>query len=232
MKSLIIRISLIAVMITTVNVKMSGQTYTDPFTGAQVTLQTKILGDELEKSRKAQTATASTNTAITAVVNDIREYDRKMLDYLKKANSVFDGIFHAADAIDMGVNIVRNLGNCAKAAVNHPSGAIVSAIVSKRHTKVLQEIASLTANITKFVKGNGEGNLLNSAERLQILYDVHMQMRRLDREVTNLYWEILSLEWSDLGRYLSSDLFYSIYNDNRLYKEAQRRVDRMFAGWN
>lgn len=231
MKSQIIKISLVVFFIGLCNI-VKAQTYTDPVTGALVTAQTKLLGNELEDSKNAQNKTAATNTAITAIVNNIREYDKMMLEYLQKANDVFDGIFHAVDAVDMGVNVVKNLKNCLNAAVDHPSGAIVAHLVNDRYNKVIQEVASLTGHITKFVKGNGKGNLLNSAERLQILSDVHMQMRALNRSVTNLYWEILTLEWSDLGRKLAPNTFYAIYTDNRRYKAAQKRVDKMFAGWN
>lgn len=211
--------------------KMSAQIYTDPSTGAMVTLQTEIIGGELRKSANAQTATAAANATMTVLMDSIRSYDKIMLNYLQKANSVFDGIFHAADAVDMGSNIVRNLGNCMSAASRSPQGAIVTAIVNNRYSKIIAEIGSLTSNIANFVRASGNGNLINSAERLEILYDIHTRMRRLDRQVANLYWEILTLEWTDLGRFLNPDIYYAIHRDERLFNDAKRRIDKMFRGW-
>lgn len=205
--------------------------YTDPITGSLVEVQTQIIGGELDKSATAQTTTAAANMTMTVLMDSIRSYDKIMLKYLQKANDVFSGIFHAADAIDMGSNIVRNLGNCLSAAKDHPQGAIVTAIVNKRYSRILTEIGSLTSNIANFVRASGDGNLINSAERLDILYDIHSRMRALNRQVTNLYWEILTLEWTDLGRFLNPDIYYAIHRDERLFNDAKRRIDRMFDNW-
>lgn len=205
--------------------------YTDPFTGAQVEIQTQIIGGELDKSATAQTTTAGANLTMTVLMDSIRSYDKIMLNYLQKANDVFSGIFHAADAIDMGANIVTNLGNCLDAARRSPQGAIVTGVVNKRYTKIITEIGSLTSLIANFVRGSGNGNLINSAERLDILFDIHSRMRRLDRQVTNLYWEILTLEWTDLGRFLNPDLYYAVHKDERLFNDAKRRIDKMFKAW-
>lgn len=205
--------------------------YTDPVTGALVEVQTKIIGGELEKSATAQTTTSAANLTMTVLMDSIRSYDKIMLKYLQKANDVFTGIFHAADAIDMGANIVNNLGNCLDAARRSPQGAIVTAVVNKRYSKIVAEIGSLTSSIANFVRGSGNGNLINSAERLDILFDIHSRMRRLDRQVTNLYWEILTLEWTDLGRFLNPDIYYAIHRDERLFNDAKRRIDKMFYNW-
>lgn len=233
MKSRTIKICLVACLSVILSVfDASAQYfYTDPITGAMVEVQTKIIGGELEKSAKAQTATAAANATMTILMDSIRSYDKIMLKYLQKANDVFTGIFHAADAIDMGANIVRNLGNCLDAARKSPQGAIVTGIVNSRYTKIMTEIASLTGNIANFVRASGNGNLINSAERLDILYDIHSRMRRLDRQVTNLYWEILTLEWTDLGRFLNPDIYYAIHKDERLFNDAKRRIDKMFDNW-
>ena len=104
-------------------------------------------------------------------------------------------------------------------------------MVNKRYTKIATETTSLIANINNFVKKSGEGNLLNSRERLDILYDVHSRMRRLNRETQSLYWEILSSDWEDLFRQLNPELYYSISTDERLYRNAKRRVDQMGMAW-
>lgn len=223
-------VSFIALCLSTGNAK-SQYYYTDPITGAAVTVQTEIIGGHLDASASYQKTTASTNTAITGLVNEIRSYDKVMLDYLKKANSVFDGIFHAADAVEMAGNVISNLSNCLTAARKHPKGVLITAMVNKRYTKIATETTSLIANINNFVKKSGEGNLLNSRERLDILYDVHSRMRRLNRETQTLYWEILSSEWEDLFKELNPDLYYNLSTDERLYRNAQRRIDQMGMAW-
>ena len=233
MKSQIVKcclISLLAVWINTWETKAQYY-YTDPITGAAVTVQTEIVGGHLDNSAKYQKSTAATNAAITGLVDEIRSYDQIMLDYLKKANSVFDGIFHAADAVEMAGNVISNLGDCLTAARRHPKGLLITSMVNKRYTKIATETTSLIANINNFVKKSGEGNLLNSRERLDILYDVHSRMRRLNRETQTLYWEILSSDWEDLFRELNPDLYYSISTDERLYRNAKRRIDQMGLAW-
>lgn len=233
MKSLTIKRNYFLIIIFLfISVKGSAQAfYTDVATGAAVVTQTETLGNELEKSRKAQQATSAANLTMTVLVDSIRSYDKIMLNYLQKANDVFTGIFHAADAIEMGGHVLQNIGNCVTAAKNHPKGAIITTLVNTRYTKIIAEIGSLTANIANFVRASGNKNLINSAERLQILYDVHMRMRKLNREVTSLYWEIKTLEWTDLGRMINPDLYYAIQTDERLYKEAKRRIDQMGRAW-
>jgi len=217
-------------LVSSVNIQAQ-YTYTDPITGAAVTIQTEIIGGHLDASASAQRTTAATNTTMSALVNEIRSYDKKMLDYLKKANSVFDGIFHAADAIEMAGNVVTNMSNCVSAARRHPQGVLITSLISKRYTKVATEVTSLVANLSAFVKKSGEDNLLNSRERLDILYDVHSRMRRLDRETRNLYWEITTATWTDVARELNPELYYKVATDERLLKEAKRRVDAMGRAW-
>ena len=234
MKSLTIKRCLaivLLVMVCVVRTTAQITVKTDPPTTAAVIAQTNKVGGELEKSAKAQQSTAATNATMTIILDSIRSYDKVMLKYLQEANSTFTQIYHAADAIDLASKIIFNLRKCGQAAVNHPKGVLITTLVNTRYSKIIAESTSLVNHISNFVKAGGNKNLLNSAERLKILHTVHSKLRKLNSQVAQLYWEIKTLEWTDLARMTNPELYYATRTDARLFKQAKRRIDKMFKEW-
>lgn len=209
------------------NVYMKAQVQSDPGLTAAVTTSTVVIGDKLDDIHKKQNQTILTNTAIFGELEIIREYDKTMLDYLKKAHGVFDNIYTAVNCLEMGTEIVSNLGKCANAAVDHPQGVIVSAMVSKEYRRCSEDILGLVGNITTLVKGSGEKNLLSSAERIQILYNINYQMKSINRRIKNLRWAIECSSWNDLFREINPDIYYSLMDTDRAYKNAEKRINNL-----
>lgn len=206
---------------------MAQKIETDPVAVAAIWTQTTTLETELAKSATAQMTNTSTNAAITLMVDSIRKYDKIMLDYLQKANNVFNTIYYAADALEMGTNIVKKLGNLMQEVKNHPQGALVTAVANDAYKDIIAETGALVPQIANFVQGSGKGNLLTSAERMDILYDVHAKLRKIDRKLNSLCWSVQTMRWSDLGRVLNPDMYWQIQTSEKTLERSKKRVDRM-----
>lgn len=204
---------------------------TDPLAVAAIMAQTSELGDELDRTASAQAATTATNLTITMMVDSIRKYDKIMLDYMQKANSVFNNIYYAADALEIASGVVKKLGKIMTAVKNHPRGALVSAVAKNSYSDIIAETGALTGQITSFVKGSGKGNLLTSAERMNILYNVHSKLRKIDRKLNSLYYNITTLEWGDLGRILNPELYWQLQTSEKMLEKSKKRINRMMSSF-
>lgn len=205
------------------------QVYTDPATAAAVELNTAVIGKKLDDSKKAQATVAAENLLIYAQLDSIRKYDRIMVGYLKKAHGVFNNIYQITECINLSEQIISGLNKCRQAAVEHPEGGVITALVSKHFSQIVTESTGLVGNISTLVTGGGESNMLTSAERLQLLYAINSRLHALNRLVNRLRWQIQNFVWMDLLRETDPDLYWNLMNDERAYTNSCRRIERMIA---
>lgn len=212
MKSLTVRIIFAGMMMLSFTARGMAQVVKiDALLTAAITGQTSVLSGELSAINVKQAAITAENMAIQLALDQIKGYEETMLDYLNQTHNFFQTAQQVINAVDKVAAIIAELNNCKDAVIDHPEGAMVSAMVSNQYNKVILEATSLVGNVTTLVKAGGNNkNLLNSAERLQILYNINAQLSSIHSSMKRLRWDILCLKWSHIPAMVNPELFYQL----------------------
>lgn len=221
MKSQTIRICLLAIILMLPGVVLA-QIKIDPTLNAAVMSQTSTIGGKLDDTNSHLKSISATNAVMTVTLDSIRSYQEIMLSGLKTVHKAFNNMFTVVDCMDKCSAIIAELNNCKIAAEKNPEGALVSLILSKNYSRILNESSGLVNNITKFVTSSSDKNLLNNAERLRILNNTHYQLCAIYSRVRSLRAQI---EWYQLAD-IPATLTPSIYNNHSASERAFKRVVR------
>lgn len=224
MKSPISRI-ICAVMMILMTGSIKAQITADPLVSAAVTTNTVTLDKILSSVNTKQLAIAAENALILAQVDSIRKYENIMYGYLKKAHNIFGDLQQIAECVELGSNIVTETGKCISEAAKNPANTFLSSVASEMRRKIITESISLTNTITTLIKGSGDKNLINSAERLQILYNIHYQLTALYQDIKDLRWHIMNYNWiDDFNRSIN---YSYLTAQERALQSSKRRIDAL-----
>lgn len=192
--------------------------------GAIVANQTAI-SKEISRTNDLQSATLGQNTIMAGYLNNILDYEKKMYNYLSEAQSAVTSAYTIIRCINLGSDIVSELGRCSREVVDHPEGLIVSTMLTSQYSDIMQEASALVAYISPVVKGSGDNNLLNSAERLRILNSVSARLYNLYAAVCRLRQNIMRMRWAHLVRTISPELYRDFFDNKSAYEQAQARIN-------
>lgn len=226
MKSLIAKLT-IAFAILVGNVHVQAQIQTDPILTGAVELERSTLKKELEKQNDKQLTIIGINTGIMIQLDSIRKYETIMHNYLSKAQNIVNQAYDVYKCGELTTQIYSNLKDCTNAAVGHPEGAIVSAVVSKQYSKIAQEAMSLYGYIAGLVKKSDGSVLLNSMERISILAEVRRSLSTINRNLVSLKWQIKLYRWADIPRLLAPKEYYMFTDEEDIVRRIKRDIDRM-----
>jgi len=184
---------------------------------AAVAANAVAIGGELSSINNIQAATLGQNTIISGLLSDIHDYEQKMYNYMSQAQDVVTSAYTIVRCLKLGTDIINELNECQQEARNHPEGLLVSSLVSDQYSDVLQESAALVSYMTPIVKGSGDKNLLNSAERIHILNSVSSRLYNLYSAINRMKQNIMRMRWSHLAREISPELYYQFLNTKSSY---------------
>lgn len=174
----------------------------DPALTSTVAAGDMQIKNELTKINEKQTTIATLQAAIYANVSKVHSIESTMYNYLSNVSVAVQNLHQIVKAAELTVEITKNLKECSSAAVGHPRGALVTALVSNRYTKAYSEMVSLYGYLkTLVLTGNDGGqtvNLLNSGERLQIASDVVDRLETVNFDIQVLNYQINYWRWADL----------------------------------
>ena len=216
-------ISIIALLMAVTTAK--AQFKTDPVVGAAVTTEAATLSKAVNATNSQQKGIIAAQTAITLQLEKLREYEDKTFRYLSKTQSVINNLHDIKRSHELGKSIIQNLNDCKREAVNHPQGAIVATMISKRTNTIITESTALAASITGLVTKSGNDNLLNSAERTRILSDVTGRLSTINRSLRSLKYQIIMYRWADLLRSTNPMAYAELINSEYFVKETKRNID-------
>lgn len=206
---------------------VQAQVQGDPLVAGAVTAGDAVVSAELTASNKSQLVTMGTQATIVANLELIREYEDKMFKYLSTVNGVIQNAYDVTRCARLGESIIDNLGKCTKAAKKHPDGAIISALVSKRYVTILAESTALASYVGNLVKKGGKANLLNSAERNNILSNVTGRLSTINRQLVGLRYQIELLRWSDLARSKVPFIYSEAAKAEMVHDFTKRNIDQL-----
>ena len=197
--------------------------------GAAITAGSVTLGNEISRTNSLQSATLGQNTAITAMLSNIQSYEQKMYNYLSEAQGIINSVYTLTKCVRLGSDIITELNECRIAAQNHPQGLIVSSLITTQYSDIVSESGALVSYLTPIVKGSGNNNLLNSAERIRILNMVSTRLYNIYWGVKQLKMNIMRMKWMHLLNEMSPEFYNQFFNTENAYEQALKQIRRAEA---
>ena len=186
---------------------------------AAITANTVAISDQMAETKQLQMQIVGENAVISGLLEGIYDYEKLMYDYMSKAQDVVTSAYTIGKCFQMGSDIISELEGCCEEAKKNPQGAILT-LVTDQYTEVLAESAALTAYLVPIVQGNGKQNLLNSAERINILNTVSNRLYMILESVRSLRYGIRRMNLATLVLDLSPEAYYTFFNKNTAYDVA------------
>lgn len=206
--------------------RVSAQSASDVALIGAITANTVGISAEMTATNKLQTTILGENAVISTLLNDIYNYEKKMYDYMSKAQNVVTSAYSIGKCLKMGTDIVDELNECRKEATDHPEGLIVSSLITDQYTDIISESAALVSYLTPIVKGSGKDNLLNSAERIRILNTVQSRLYSILYGVKNMKLNIRRMKYCHLARELTPDFYYMFNDTKSAYDVALQQLNK------
>lgn len=215
------------VMITFISaIKLSAQSASDVALIAAITANTVGISSEMTATNRLQTSILGENAVISTLLNDIYNYEKKMYDYMSKAQDVVTSAYTIGKCFKLSTDIIDELNECRKEATEHPEGLIVSSLITNQYSDIISESAALVSYLTPIVKGSGKDNLLNSAERIRILNTVQSRLYYILYGVKNMKLNIRRMRYCHLARELTPGFYYMFNDTKSAYDVALQQLNR------
>lgn len=175
----------------------------DPALTAAVIIETDSLKSRYKQRINTQEGVIVAETAVTGALAAITDIETKTVDYMKNASDAVQNIKDIKKIFDVVSSLPKDLNNLKKAIPDNPVGALVTAAVSKNTTEIYAEALSLHDFISQLVSSKDteyqtvddsgktvtkkkKVNLLNSAERFQILNEVYTRISNIKCKIQNM----------------------------------------------
>jgi hypothetical protein len=193
-------------MIFCANIVYAQKVVTDPALTSAVVIGGQSEQSVLKNINDNHDKIATWQTTISANLQVVKGYEEKMYDYLSNISSAVNNAFEIKQAAELTAEIITSFKSCAVAASKHTQGVIYTSIVSKKTSKLTQEMTGIYSYISTLVLN--KNTLLNSAERTLILDTIIYKLRRIKSEIYLLQFQIENYTLADLPQVLFPEEYY------------------------
>lgn len=161
---------------------------------------------------------------ISANLLAIKGYEQKMYNYLANISSAIKNAFEIKQAKDLTEEIIGSFKSCAVAAAKNPQGLVYTAIVSRKTSKLTEEMTGIYSYVASLVLN--KKTLLNSAERTLILDTIIYKLRKIKSEMYLLQFQIENYTLADLPQALFPEEYYMAISGKDIAKKIIRNYSR------
>lgn len=195
--------------------------------GSQIASQASFFKQRKEKQDEIITQELATN----GFLSSMQSMQRKTLDYMQNANGLIKNLHQFKRIGILVTEIPENMNALVKAVPENWKGALMG-VINDRFSESYAEMASLIPVVEKVCKGSsfgddgGDGsvNLLNSAERYQMLNSVVSRLDNINCEFKRLERYIRTISLAKTLKNIAPDLVYQA-------NKAQNIADQLKADW-
>lgn len=221
MKSLITKFTLLLVVLCLGLSKIEAQVVNvDPALSTAVAIAGKNEKKALDNIKEEQSKIQKLQTLATVQLKKIEDIQRKSYDYLSNVSA---GVQNAYD-IKRSFELTKSIGNLCvelkQAVVDNPQGLVTVAVATKYISSVTTEVASVYTYIASIALN--KKTLLNSAERLQITWNVRNKLSNIYNRIYNLIYQIRALNFSHLPQLIAPEIYYGLVSHKTIADQVIR----------
>ena len=184
----------------------------------------KTAGDAEKKAlnaiRDEQSKINKLQTAVSLQLKHIEDIQKKKYDYLSNISAAVENAHDIKKSMDLTVAIGGMCAELKRAVVANPQGFLTTAIATSYIRSVSQEVSMTYAYIASI--SLNKKTLLNSAERLQITWNVRTKLSTIYQRMYILLYKIESQKIKDIPGLLFPNVYYKAVNRKDIAKQVIR----------
>lgn len=165
------------------------------------------INSEVKESTQKQLETAALQNMIAGEFNKIHEWESKYSSYLQQANGFASSLKAASQISIDGARLLLTLGQLKDAIVDNPQGLPATIAMNDIYLETAAELVTTFTLIQSAVDKGGKENMLNGAERSQILWALSDKISSLQKSLHRLYRCIRYYEIVDVWNTYTTGLF-------------------------
>ena len=158
------------------------------------------INEQIDKEVKGQTQIALLQNSIAGEFTKIHEWEQKYSDYLTTASGYASTLKAATTLYEDGVRIFITLGKLRKAVADNPQGIFASISMNNLYIETATELVSVYTLLRSAVATGGTVNMLNGAERSQIMWQLTDKLTAFNKKLNRLYLSISYYTMTDVWR--------------------------------
>lgn len=216
-----------ALFVGTIPVSAQGLTQSNPLEYAAIHSGEKLLGDQISKQSRAMSALAVEQGVMTVANTKMKQWEQKYNSYLKTASGYASAIKAATTLYADGMQTLTALWEVHTACRINPQGIAASVSMNNLYMETAAEFVRTYRALKNVIAKGGEGNMLNGAERTQMLWTLTDNLGRLNRNLRRLSVSITMYSFEDVwNRAISGKINKT---NKMLAKESSSRMRRAIS---
>lgn len=188
----------IAVFAGVLSMSAQGLTQSNPLEYAAIHAGEKELSKHIAHQSQAMSALAVEQGVMTLANTKMKQWEQKYNSYLKTASGYASAIKAATTLYANGLELLAALWEVHVACNINPQGIAASVSMTNIYMETATEFIRTYRAIKHVLAKGGEGNMLNGAERTQMLWNLVNNLEQLNRKLRRLSMSIMMYSFEDV----------------------------------
>ena len=219
--------ALIALSVGTIPASAQGLSSSNPLEYAAIAGGEELIANQIKKQSKAMAAIAVEQGAMSVANTKMKQWEQKYNSYLKTASGYASAIKAATSLYADGIQTLTALWEVHTACRINPQGIAASLSMNNLYLETATEFIRTYRALKNVIAKGGEGNMLNGAERTQMLWNLTNNLERLNRKLRLLS---VSVTMHSLDDVWNRAVTGKINKSNKvLAKESSKRMCRAIS---
>ena len=176
----------------------AGVVETNPLCIAAIAEGYAVINKGINSQKSNQQEIAILQNSIGAEYTMMKKWEKKYNSYLKTAQGYGTSLKASMGIYSEGVKTLQYLWQIKKAIGENPEGAFATFSMNNLYLETAAEFLKVYNLLNNMVAEGGSKNMLNGAERTQVLWSANDELAYLNKKLRGLIISITYYTWKDV----------------------------------
>lgn len=187
-----------AVLVACATTVYAGAVETNPLCIAAIAEGYAVINKGINSQKSNQQEIAILQNSIGAEYTMMKKWEKKYNSYLKTAQGYGTSLKASMGIYSEGVKTLQYLWQIKKAIGENPEGAFATFSMNNLYLETAAEFLKVYNLLNYMVAEGGSKNMLNGAERTQVLWSANDELVYLNKKLRGLIISITYYTWKDV----------------------------------
>lgn len=183
-----------------------GQTYTDAIETMGIAQSATTLSNNLAEETAKETAITAETAAMYGQFHKMRKWQTKYNQYMTTVAGYADALRAGSSLVSEAVRTFVGLKDVGRAIGSNPEDIASTAMMNNLYIEVAVELMRTIRIYNYAISKGGRQNMLNGAERTELLWTINDAMAQLNNKLHSLALSIGYFNMVDVWNYLTAGM--------------------------